>query len=85
MSWRKWNIRAELDGVEVKPHVKPKINLDVLAAQHGPDSFQTDYVSLNAPVVETRRGEQPEGKAPVQKGVVAATNASQPKRYYVMY
>ena len=29
MSWRKWNIRAELEGVEVKPYVKPKINLDV--------------------------------------------------------
>ena len=29
MSWRKWNIRAELEGAELKPHEKPKINLDV--------------------------------------------------------
>ena len=29
MSWRKWNIRAELEGAELKPYEKPKINLDV--------------------------------------------------------
>ena len=29
MSWRKWNIRAELEGTELKPYEKPKINLDV--------------------------------------------------------
>jgi len=83
MSWRKWNIRAELEGVEVKPYEKPKINLDILASQHGPNAFKSDYRPLKAPAVETRRGQQPTGEAPLPEGVIAASN--QPKRYYVMY
>jgi len=82
MSWRKWNIRAELEGVELKPYEKPKINLDVLAAQHGPNAFKTDYRALNKPPVETPRGKAEE-EEPQSKAEIVAAN--QPKRYYVVY
>jgi len=83
MSWRKWNIRAELEGAELKPYEKPKINLDVLASQHGPNAFKSDYQALNAPPPETPRGQAEEGQTQTQAKVIPSTN--QPKRYYVLY
>jgi len=82
MSWRKWNLRAELEGTVLKPYEKPKINLDVLSAQHGPNNFRSDYCGLNKPPVETPRGKEGE-EEPRSKAEIVAAN--QPKRYYVVY
>ena len=43
MSWRKWNIRAEMEGVDLKPYVKPKINLDVSKVKNIEQLSQTCF------------------------------------------
>jgi len=87
-------MRAELEGVTLKPYEKPKMVAEEMAIRRGTCAFRTNYQPLNNPPIQTPRGKPDENdqvelhegqvrpKEPPVKADIVGFN--KPKRYYVV-